>query len=510
MDDLNDFVFHFNETEISPWNGINNPIAIFKKFGLRKFGKHQINVINYLNDKFFSTNRVFYAKQSFLAKELFTERTLINKALNALCRKGIIFKVDNDTYDSKNNRVVFLPSSKFLSKIVIKKDKSAISVEERYCAVLARKYVELQNCAVLARKLLKYRCFSNPLGNIKDNNIYNIEVSTSYLRGFQPLEEERVTSVRHKLSVKMPNDLQKVFNETSKDKFRVLKPSQINTLSKHISHRYGFDIKSLLKHADKPNTPYGERENKVRQQLLELLRDNVDIGYIDVDKAIRYFNSINHPRFQSTKIDKESKTYMQAVIAINHTIHYVCGGDYYLFKEGINNLKNYGLRSNIFVFTNKWTIIDFAADYKNKGYLQTFCNNDGEVSFRVNRRKSNYPEAMEKWKDIFIERYTDETKGKNDFRKFESRLTIFLDKIIDTMVFEQRYLCGFKLTVPANNGAPILAEYLAYLLDSFGSGFLVNDIVEHTNWLNFVNQKMRNEYGYKNFWVKLDKLEIKQ
>ena len=516
QNDLNDYVYYFNQMKHSPWNESNNIFRIIKKFGIKKLGKCQKRIIDYLNINFFSKNRAFYAKHDFLSKQLGIDRRRISKALNVMCSKGLILKVDHKIHRMKNNRVVYLPSARFIAKnntnIKGTVDSAGIDAELSDCALLRRKYVKLKSCSLLLRKLLEYKDFPNAIGILKANNIISYKVSTTYLRVFQTQKDLEGTSMRHKLMIKgsLESELANTLAKTKLDNFRILLPRDIKILSKSIAKKYSLDLKHLFKFADKANTPYGGKQNRIRQQLIELLEAGIPIDYVSTDKAIKYFNSVDHPRFQKTTIKKNSQSYLYTAISVTHCMHFICKNDYLSLKDGINNLKGFGLRSSIFVFLNKWSLLDFVSDHKNKGYLDSFCNGDGAVAFKVNQKVSRYPDAMQKWQEIFIEQYSNQEKGAKDFRKYESKLTTFLDALIDITIFENRYMSEMKLTVPTRvNGmlrAPLLKEYLVFLLDSFGSGFLVNDVVESTNWENFVQQRIRNEFGYKNFWVKLDKL----
>ena len=156
-------------------------------------------------------------------------------------------------------------------------------------------------------------------------------------------------------------------------------------------------------------------------------------------------------------------------------------------------------------YMKKWDILDFLLDFKNKGYFAKFLvSEDAEFGSLIFRRKPKYEQANVKFKEIYAQSlYPDNfKKGTELFDRYQFILTRFLDNMIDRVLSENRKLEGFKLTVPVRDAyeekAPLMQEYIMFLCDFLGRKCSPTQIESY--WDAFVQNKMRGEYGYNNFW----------
>lgn len=556
LDIIREFIGNSNSLKNSIWSFDVDPVAKLKQSKIKGLGNRQKLVIRLLHKEFFQYDNPFFMQQNYLANKIGCDRTRITKVINFLVKKGIIIKL---TYKSKNDTEsnILIPSIQYLQVLTnqngnrFKSNVNILKEEQKACAVLVCKYLILGQSAVLISKLLKnnkkkntiYKDIiyknsikeikSTPYSNEAKNSSFKESPSGSNLETRHMKHKLNIKSkiIKHKLQYKKTNTLRDKFKkqntldadplkqqfkkafESAKEKdfdnfdYRTEKP-----LNTYISFEYDIDMLMHFKYADRYGTEYAEKEKKLRRFLIELAEADIPLNYKLSNVFIKQYNAVKHPKFTKTKISDESKTYINTVIVITHYLHFRCDGNIKMLLTAIKRLNSDGTHSKSLKYLRKWSALDFLLDHKNNGYMDTFlCENDKDFSGTVYHKKAKYPQAQEKWRDIFINVYHNNDRGEEDYKRYRNGLVTFLDNLIDTVIQEQRAMLGFKLTVASKrNGEtfPILQEYLGYLMDNYGRGLLVKDIIEGVNWNNFINHRMRGEYGYTNFWHKLDKSQL--
>jgi len=499
-------------------------------------------------------------RQSYLANKIGCDRTYITRILNFLVKKGLIIRL---TYKSKNNTKIniLIPSIQYLQILIDQNstggtfrgdtNKGILKEEQRVCAVLVCKYLILGQSAVLVHKLLKnngknftiykYNIYNTSIKEIKSTS-YSNEIKTISFKESPSGSNLEAKSMGHKLNIKskiIRHKLKCKKTNTLRDKFKKQNTLDINPLKQqfmkafesakskdfdnfdyrtekplntYIAFEYDIDMQMHFKYADRYGTEYAEKEKKLRRFLIELAEADIPLNYKLSNIFLKQYNAVDHPKFTKTRIDKESKTYINTVITITHYLHFKCNGNIKMLLTAIKRLNSDGTYSKALKYLQKWSALDFLLDYKNNGYMDTFlCGDDKDFSGTVYHKKAKYPDAQMKWKNIFINAYHNNDRGEEDYKRYRNGLVTFLDNLIDTVIQEQRAMLGFKLTVASKRDGetfPILQEYLGYLMDNYGRGLLVKDIIEGVNWNNFINHRMRGEYGYTDFWYKLDKNQL--
>jgi len=322
--------------------------------------------------------------------------------------------------------------------------------------------------------------------------------------------------MRLKLKAKTNKPLNSIFETLSelkeRNNFECIDKNELLFINPYIYKKYNIDLNDLFKSIQEENINFIDADIKLRTMLLTLFCESIDFDFVISDSLINYFNSKENKKFTKTKVNKNkaTKKYLKCVILFTYYKNYICK-DISKLKIAIDRLDKHGLESQKFKFLKKWDILDFFLDAKDSGYISGFLEEDHWVfKNSLFNRKSKYEPAQAKWKSIFISSYENKDRGELDYKKHKSKLVLFLDWLIDCLMHDQRSLCGFKLTVPVKrNGStisemPVLQEYLLYIRQTLGRGLLVKDIVEIVNWHNFVNHRMRGEYGYEKFWKRLD------
>ena len=535
------FCHLFNKSSFSIWTKNHDPLCELKKQNVKNLSIKQTQAIYFLHSFFKKEKPVFFRLEK-LAQKLDLSQSNVSRFLSSLENKNIISKINWKTGNKGHGyKVMLLPSSPNIVQKYIKEGTKNSEINEHKHDFL-KNFMFVCNSPKLLKKnqsflQVYYKLFIytnisfNYFASQKNKRLMHDKIVQELKPSFCPLKEEK--PMRYNLKRKTIDSIKK---QSIKDKFakkysqipcipkrikniievhktkpikeRTLNNIEIRALNQQISLKYNIDLKTLFPSADKISLNYEKVENKVRLMMFELLINNIDLDFTNSDILIDAFNNIKNKRFSKTQINIQNKTYLKTVIALTYQM----------------SIENYSVDSLLLAIKrlnesecihkkllqiSKINFLLFVSDIDDKSILEAYTKEDTiEFKNKIYARKSKYEESFKKFKYIFIDAYYKKETGERNFKRSSSALSSFLDNLIDKIKYRNLNLCGYKLTVSKNNNLPLLKEYLMYIQDTQGK-LLTIDIVDNLNWINFVNHKMRNEYGYKNFFYPIDNQKAK-
>ena len=325
----------------------------------------------------------------------------------------------------------------------------------------------------------------------------------------------------------IPDSIQKIINKFKSIPIedQKLNKNQSLLLSNYASSFYNFNVRSVFGQADKDQYQ-SNYQKMVRHFFLKLIENKHPLLFEETEEAQQLWNKLGSggQKMQTTNILDTSGVYIQNVIALSH--HDMCCrllGSFVLDERPSTNtntrvsssasLKHVDLNT-LFTRFQKYCrstkqLTSMKQVSMGRFLFRLYIDLDyflipDEHLFRSHFfvYESKHPAQFEKFKHIFLGSYSNKERAEQSFILFKSSLAQFLDRRIFQIKDQNVDMCDFKLLVKNKRKPAVLNEYIQYLKDinNFRCVELINDL----NWVNFVNHKMRGEYGYKTFWKERD------
>jgi hypothetical protein len=533
----------------NPWKKDNNPIYNLKKLGINKIGKSQKKVIYFLYDFFKKGKPVFYNYEN-ISNLLEINQTNISKLFQSLVDKEIIFK---ENFKNKNgggeHQVLILPNlpnlkdnfQKFLDTKLLEQNKeSYLNVQvETFCKHSKNKdffssfscrtfkaYISTLNTNISNFSLKtkhgsanRYKKSSYVCLKPKEKKTMRLQLkckTNSLTSNESLLQEKKIKNIKNNFARRKKSlNKQETFVELSKF-FESIKTKPknkqyfdtriINKLNYFVINDFGFeyDIKSIL-NINNLDTVVGLIDNKIVFKIFDLLKNDGKLTDINTKKIIDYYNSKNkegNKKITVTNINKDAKVFKKLNIIISHL----------MLKHSINDIKraidrfdkNTGI--TCFKYSKKVSLLDFLINYKDDPYLKVLLTeeDDRDIFPSLVEKKTKYEKTQKEWEKIFVSFYSDEEEGRKIFKRYKFNLINFVEDLIEKIVNDNLETCGYHLTSDKNE-TPILIEYIGYLMDNnlVKENFInIRELTNKMNWKNFIQDKMRSEYGLNNFFYK--------
>jgi len=99
----------YSKLDNYPWG--NNPISVFKSYGITGLGKIQRELITYIDTNFFKYNTPMFLKQEKLGKAIGypNSQAIVSRGITSLAKRGIVFTI-RITKPDGSLRLLVLPS----------------------------------------------------------------------------------------------------------------------------------------------------------------------------------------------------------------------------------------------------------------------------------------------------------------------------------------------------------------------------------------------------------------
>jgi hypothetical protein len=245
--------------------------------------------------------------------------------------------------------------------------------------------------------------------------------------------------------------------------------------------------------------------------LLDLYCDGIGINWKATDKVVSHWNSLVTPDINNTfsRItgSRTGPQYMMIGIVITHLINYRIERDINKLFNAIDRLFKLPWYVPKIFNNKKAHLFLFFTDVFNRNYLDAFFEKD-VTKFKnfIYYYKPTYDKAFNHFEKMFINTlYPNKPeKGEQAFKRSRNFLAKWFDEMSHQVLNGREWkrdLCGLKWIASnkKHNLNSIVQEYLIWLttIKKFPTP---RDIDNPSNWQNFVINRMRNEYGYKNFW----------
>jgi hypothetical protein len=180
--------------------------------------------------------------------------------------------------------------------------------------------------------------------------------------------------------------------------------------------------------------------------------------------------------------------------------------------SAIDRMSKYSAYSKL-RYCNQISLLHFLVNPKNEDYLKVFLKeeDDKAVFSRLNSVKTKYKGIQAELKDIYIDMYPSIEDGEKYYKRNQYGIMKFFEEIITSAQSRNLDLCGRWFTRENKHGEPaIFSEYITYLQDKFGKGDGVINmrlLVDFSNWIDFINERMRDEYELTSFFYSENKFE---
>lgn len=524
----------------SPWKKYNNPIYELKKSGIIGLSKNQIAVINFLSG-FFKHNKPCYFKQNNIAKKLNISRTRIVKILNSLQKRELIIKINYKTGNLyAKHQTLILPNIPNLSSCIeehIKDENGTYQTAHTVCSLLTCKSLEyLEKKHPLYYMIFKSSYITKKinmtinLGSLRShNNSLSLLSNTEEKKPMrlqlkrkenfdtkksQPVKSKDIRS-KFKRGSKYFDDSQEVINNLDKSieeiknkpiNERIIPAKTINKLNYLITNKYGpeYGIDFIFKGLKNIGTYAGNIDTALLLKFFELVKYDVKLDYVNTVKLINCFNAQkeNNPKIRCMRVDKNTQEFKKVSIVVSYLLcHY---SSKTLFRA-IERFSKYGNYSKLRYY-KQISLLPFLLNPNEENYLSVFLDeeDDGAVFSSLNVIKTNYSGIQADWKKIYKSMFVNPEDGDKYYKRNRHGLMKFLENIVETAQKSDLNLCGRQFAKKNKRGEEsIMKEYLLYLSDKFGKKDKVittKIIVEFTNWTDFIQERMRDEYELDNFF----------
>jgi hypothetical protein len=529
-----DFISSINN---SPWQKYKNTIYEFKKGGITGLSSHQISMIHFLSG-FFKHGKPCYFKQNNIAKKLNISRTRVVKILNSLQEREIILKVNYRTGNIySKHQVMILPNIPNLNSIVDKilTTNGTYQTAHTVCSLLVCKSSKsIMNFSPLYYMIFKssYMFFKELNINIYGGSLRSLtesQIDSSNLKEKKPMrlqlkrkeifDTPKIESknIREKFkrgkkyfddSDKTINDLEEAIEEIKSKPINQRKiPLKImNKLNYLIINKYGpeYGVEFLFKSLKNIGTAAGNIDNALFMKFFDLIKYDAKLDYINTVKLIHCFNATkeNNTKVRCMRVDKNTQEFKKVSIIVSALLcHHPSEA---LFKS-IERFSKYGNYSKL-RYCKQISLLPFLLNPREEDYLDVFMNeeDDGAVFSSLNSINTKYSGIQADWKKIYMRMFPDPEDGKKYYKRNKYGLMKFLENIVETAQKDDLNLCGRHFAKKNKQGEEsIMKEYLIYLSDKFGKKdkvITMKLIVDFTNWMDFIQERMRDEYELNNFF----------
>jgi hypothetical protein len=258
----------------------------------------------------------------------------------------------------------------------------------------------------------------------------------------------------------------------------------------------------------------------LRQCLVKIIETDNELQWSFADSIIALWNKTIKPYkgvFRRVNLNnKESKAYINAVIAISHCLVFRVGGSMEQMRTAVLRLPQGRFkRRPPWNWKNSVTIDKFfMLEFFTRDKMIThnpYLDNEVEFSRFVNSYKQNKKniKAFDYFKKDYINEFfpNNVEEGEKACYLLEFAIKEFLDDLIDE-IRRGANTYNFSLVLDKKERASLLKLYFHYLGGTEKYQFSAarfKKILNMDTWMDFVNKYMRIEMGYEDFWRKESK-----
>jgi hypothetical protein len=291
---------------------------------------------------------------------------------------------------------------------------------------------------------------------------------------------------------------------------------------------FGIDIKTHFKISSKhKNGSYDRMAIQLRKNLLKLICNHHELQWEYADKVIEHWNNfdINDKRFQRPRTNrKDTKTYVNAVIAISHCLIYPAGSRLQVPFEAIDRLKiAHHYKKSPWTWRGNITVEKFFCALEDPVY-SAYLNSDIEFKrfiyqYHIRRdMEGRINIAYARFKEMYAKQFYSKNidKGNNICYQFEGMIKKWLCNVIDEIrsmknsSTHYRNMEGYSLIedrideygIPT---PPLLQRYFFHFYHKYDRNPKITQLTQYEEWFKFIDEHMRIEVGLNNFYKVMPK-----
>ena len=542
-----EFVNNIIDLENSPWGSSQSTIEWASKQSPNNIGKTQKEILLFLQRRYFIKGQPCFVKQSYIADQLNIHRSQVNRTLASLERNGIILRIQW-LYKGRRKNCMLLPVIPSINPLFNIQNLPAadfqrchIKCNTLFCKSVKSKQVPtsllLYTNILYINKLFKYNLVTintlNKRSNLKSLQTLQRSNEQSQcenaalipVTGCGVNKSEKGTSIMPRFALKRKQRSGNPYPETSAklklNGYQLEKlPSQEQVdYINYLGFNHGIDIQQHFK--IDPRKQYDNKAHwytrfnfDLRQCLVRIIESGNELQWSFADNLIALWNETIKEYKQFRRINlknKESKSYINATIAITHALIFRAGNDMERMRKAVLRLPKGRFGGKVpwrwkVVSLDKFFMMDVSSDkYTSNPYLYS----DIEFKRFIYEYKQKNPKnakAYDFFRKYYIQEYfnKNEENGYNACYQNEFLIRKFLDDLIDT-IRDGANTYNFSLVLENNSNPSLLQLYFHYLnttnlYDHKAAKF--KTIVDIENWQRFVEKYMRIEMGYSDFWKK--------
>jgi DNA-binding MarR family transcriptional regulator len=535
----NNLRFYINHTvaiQNSPWAKGSAVISYYKKIGLSVLQKR---IIKYLHHHFFQHGSPAYLKMQTLANRLQSTKRAIIRSINRLIERKILHRIHIFSDKYKQTRSIIIPVLPLKIKLINKLH----SLNIKRSSLQAKRSLlpknrddrlvdKLQESLKKNRTLIDYIFNSNIfytqhiVSSSKRNNVPSVHIARSKERATKTtsttISNERKKETmkripRYKLTPTPSPFLDKkritfnnlassvdfdLFNLPDQQRKNLLNYVAINTFDFNFNITFS-DKKLNVKH------PVAQREIKqLLSDYLKLFFSNESLNHKVTNKILRYWNSIDNPKFQKHRTDDpNSLIYSRLLILTNYMLKFYYGNDITKFFNVIDQFNRYGSQNHYLANSlKKWKLDHLILLRNQNGTKKYFIADKKKFEGELFKYRSRNKEAAKRWKEIYINGFyrNDKKKGLEQYHQWRNKLDSFLDLLINRLSECRRELYQRNLTqmkvIDGYETDSILADYCDWVSFSIAKRPDIFDLTNYDHFMQFVYQEMRGVRGMQKFW----------